>query len=101
MSGRPARGPSAALARALKVNASAVGLVATITDMTARPWSSATFTGERCRVALAASGERLAEWLDALPDANLPVRGCYVAELVVLSVTGGAVLLEALVLEDS
>ena len=54
------------------------------------PWSSATFVGAQHRVVVAGSG--LGVWLAALPDAELPMNGLFVASCEVERREGGAVL---------
>jgi hypothetical protein len=82
------RGPDAAtlVERRLILAADAAGHRITVADTQSIPWASATFTGARHRMRLAgAAASGLAAWLQALPEADLPVRGHLVADLALLS----------------
>ena len=85
------------LLRALRWSAAAAGVAAELELEVATPWASATFVGAQCRVAV--SGNELEGWLAGLPEAELAVRGGFVADLVVERTVAGVVLL-VLVLED-
>lgn len=97
------RDPTAGrLGRALVASAAAVGVAATVTDIVARPWSSATFTGARNRVALAAeAGPARARWLATLPEAEWRIPGHIVADLSVDAVSASGVTLTLLLLADA
>lgn len=99
MSERPARDPAALLVRAIEASALAAGVAVTVAEIRTRSWASATFEGERCRLLLYFD-EPPANWLAALPDADLPVRDYFVADLCVRSVANGGVELEILLLRD-
>jgi hypothetical protein len=61
------------------------------------PWTSATFVGEQLWVTV--TGLLPADWLAALPDADLPVPGGFVASCAVEPTPTGATLI-LLVLDD-
>lgn len=86
------------LARALIADAARHGLGITIDDWRSHPWASATFTGARHAATLAVTGDP-ATWLAALPDADLPLRGHLVADIVARA-DAGIVTVEALTLTD-
>ena len=82
------RGPDAgtALRRAVERDARRAGCVVAIAATEATHWASATFVGARHRLTLdGADGSILDAWLDALPEADLPIRGHLVADLVIVS----------------
>lgn len=87
------------LARALKASAAAAGFTAEVRDVRVRPWSSATFTGERVRLELHV-GCDAASWLTKVREADLPISGWYVADLTA-EAGGGALVVEALLLRDA
>jgi hypothetical protein len=75
------------------------------TGVESRAWSSATFVGDRVTLRLACGAHpRLPAWLESLPEAELAMDRCYVADLCVRSVECGAqdvtIVLDALVLAD-
>lgn len=90
----------ALLGRALEADAATADAAVTVGEVHARPWCSATFEGERCRVVLYFAAPPTA-WLDALPEAELPMRLHYVADLRICSVAAGGAELEALVLKEA
>ena len=94
MSGRD---PAGQLLRALRRSSAAAGCVVALSHEATSPWASATFVGAQHRVS--AIGQDLAEWLSMLPEAELALRGCFVADCAVEVTTNGA-MLTALVLED-
>lgn len=66
----------ARLIRALAQDAAVAGCTATIAADGSRPWASATFVGERHRLTLTLTPVVAARrWLDALAEAELPMRG--------------------------
>lgn len=85
--------------RALAASALPCGLTLALDDAAERPWSSATFTGARLTLRLAIAGADPAAWLAALPDADLPVPGRLVADLIVVAATPATATLEVLLLE--
>jgi hypothetical protein len=100
------RGPDAGtlLVRALRTMGAASDIH--IESLAGRPWASATFTGTRYVVRLAARAvPDIRSWLDALPEADFTLRGHLVAELSVDSVALNdgewRVTLTVLTLEDS
>ena len=101
------RGPDAAtlLARALLAAASAAGCTVTIAESDWMRWSSATFTGARHMVTLAAETSAAFDtWFAALPEAEFALRGHLVADVAILRVRreGNAVTaeLEILTVEE-
>jgi hypothetical protein len=82
--------------RALRRHAEGAGVTLAVTGWQSRPWSSALFTGHRLSVTCTVDGADA--WLAALPEADLPMRGFYVADLRVLTEAG--VVVEALVLDE-
>jgi hypothetical protein len=88
-------------ARALVAHASSVRLQVTVTELRMRQWSSATFTGARVSVELeCADGTLLGRWTEALAEADLPMRGQYLADLVVRSAAGTSMSIDALILSE-
>ncbi|KQM85959.1 hypothetical protein ASE67_08725 [Sphingomonas sp. Leaf23] len=85
------RGPDAAtlLERRLRIAAEAAGVSIAITASDWTGWASATFNGARHRLTLSSGDAGFAAWLAELPEADLPLRGHLVADLIV---TGGATL---------
>ena len=89
--------PARLLLRAIRRSAAAAGCAVTLMHEAETPWSSATFVGSQHRVAVV--GDALDSWLVALPEADLPMNGCFVASCVVERTVTGA-LLTVLVLEE-
>lgn len=87
--------------RALAASALPYGLTLALHDAAERPWSSATFTGARLTLTLgiAGAGADPAAWLATLPEADLPVPGRLVADLIVVTATPATATLEVLLLE--
>ncbi|WP_206434920.1 hypothetical protein, partial [Sphingomonas koreensis] len=74
----------ARLSRPLAISAAAAGCVITLAASKTVPWASATFTGGRHVIYLAAdAGEDLVRWAAGLPEAVLPLPGHMLADLVV------------------
>ncbi|WP_404334202.1 hypothetical protein AB2M62_12605 [Sphingomonas sp. MMS12-HWE2-04] len=101
------RGPDAAtlLERALRADAASAGVAVTIGQSDMTRWASVSFTGARHTLALVALSEpALDDWVAALPDIDLPMRGHLLADLTVKQVRrAGAdthLLIEALTVED-
>lgn len=100
------RGPDSAtlLQRALERSADAAGCAVAVAVHETKRWASATFVGARHRLALTLRDDQASSnWLAALGEAELTMRGHLVADIVTLSVTrrnGEAfVALEALTVE--
>jgi hypothetical protein len=87
--------------RALRRHAEEAGVALAVSGWQSRPWSSALFTGHRHRVFVSTSSTCSAwgPWLAALPEADLPIRRFYVADIAVTPVADG-VEVEALVLDE-
>lgn len=101
------RGPDAAtlLVRSLARSAAAHRVDAAINEPDSTPWASATFAGARHVLGIELRPTAAAAaWLADLPEADLPMRGHLVAEVVVTDVeTRGCTLfatIEALTVED-
>lgn len=83
------RGPDAAtlLKRALERHADAAGCDITLRIDETRGWASATFAGARHTITLTLRDDaRGALWLGDIGEADLPMRGHLVADLVTLRV---------------
>lgn len=101
------RGPDAAalLARAVIASAARGRCAVTVAASDSVPWASATFAGARHSLTLsAAPGPVLDAWLAALPEADLPIAGHLVADIVVIDVArepgAATVAVEALTVEE-
>lgn len=99
------RGPDATtlLERRLRIAAEAAGVAITIVTADATPWASATFNGARHRLTLVGEGAAFERWVARLPEADLPVRGHLVADLVVrraVAEDGVVIDLEVLTVEE-
>ncbi|MFD1787774.1 hypothetical protein ACFSC3_09325 [Sphingomonas floccifaciens] len=94
------------LERALTAHAARCGLALSIDDNRATRWASATFVGARHRLEMTLGGEISAgqDWIAGLPEADLPLPGHLVADLIVIGRrTGDAGLtatIEVLTVED-
>ncbi len=65
------------------VSAARAGLTIAVERASATRWASATFTGARHQLVVIADNEPGAwRWVAGLPEADLPVRGHLVADLV-------------------
>ena len=73
---------------------------AVLVAQSARPWASATFAGQVHRFTLRVAPERTAAFADGLAEADLPLRRHFVAEIVVEAGEGGAIVVEALTIEE-
>jgi len=81
------RGPDAGtlLVRGLEADSHRANCPVRAIESTWTRWASATFNGARHELTLeAADSSALDAWLDALPEANLPLRGHLVADIVVI-----------------
>lgn len=77
----------AAMVRALRGAAHQAGCPIEITQSAWRRWASATFTGARHRITLAApASDALDRWLGALAEAEFALSGHLVADLCVVAV---------------
>ncbi|MEO7691054.1 MAG: hypothetical protein ABIS51_17365 [Sphingomonas sp.] len=97
--------PGTALVRALEANARRAGCPVRLNASDWTRWASATFTGARHEVTLEAEESgALDGWLTELPEADLPIRGHLVADVIITSVrrAGGlaTIRLEALTVEE-
>lgn len=79
------RGPDAAtlLERRLRISAEAAGATIAVAASDWTQWASATFNGARHRLTIVGEGAPFTTWVVALPEAELPLRGHLVADLVV------------------
>ncbi|WP_419807251.1 hypothetical protein [Sphingomonas sp.] len=89
--------PARLLLRTLRRSAAAANCVVALSHEAETRWSSATFVGGQHRVAV--MGDAIDGWLVALPEADLPMNGCFVASCAVERTATGA-LLTVLVLEE-
>lgn len=78
------------LLRALRRSAEVAGCAVMLSHESETPWASATFVGGRHQVEV--TGEALDAWLAALPGADLPMNGHFVASCDVERRGGGAML---------
>jgi len=79
--------PGTALVRALEADARRAGCQVRMNASDWTRWASATFTGARHELTLeAGESDALDAWLAELPEADLPIRGHLVADIVVTSV---------------
>ena len=67
------------VARALRDSAAAAGAAIDAAVTVERPWASALFEGTRFTLVLADEAAEFGGWLDTLPEADLPLRGHFVA----------------------
>lgn len=88
--------PGRLLLRALTADAARAAVAPVLSHDALVPWASATFVGGQHRVLV--TGTALDGWLAALPEAELPLRGHFVASCEVAPTPTGAVL-TVLVLE--
>ncbi len=91
--------PHGRIARALVASAAPFAVSPELRAVDERPWASATFAGSRLTITLALAGGDPAAWLASLPEANLPIPGRLVADLVVRSASNTTATLEMLLLE--
>ena len=97
--------PGTALVRALEANARRAGCPMRLTASDWTRWASATFTGARHDVTLEADDSgALDGWLTELPEADLPIRGHLVADVIITSVRRAdgcaTIRIEALTVEE-
>lgn len=79
------------LMRAIEADARRAGCAVTLARAETKRWSSATFAGARHALAIEApDSPALEAWLEALPEAELPVRAQLVADLTVTGVNRDA-----------
>ncbi|WP_326523174.1 hypothetical protein [Sphingomonas sp.] len=72
------------LDRALRRSAADAGLAIALSESGSRRWASATFAGSRHLLEIRLSTCPTAgAWLEGLPEADLPLRGHLVADLIV------------------
>lgn len=92
------RGPDAGtlLARALLAAAAADGVALTIADSSWTRWASATFVGAQHRLSVTGPfSSALDDWLTALPERELALRGHLVADLTIIAMRASAERIEA------
>lgn len=101
------RGPDAGtlLRRALEADAMRAGCAVTVASIDWTRWSSATFTGARHEMVLAAAeSAALDQWLAALPEAEFDLRGHVLADITLINVRRAdvrtVVVVEALTVES-
>ncbi len=92
------RGPDAGtlLTRALMAAAAADGIALAVTESSWSRWASATFIGAQHRLSVAgAASPALDDWLTALPERELALRGHVVADLTITAMCASADRIEA------
>lgn len=90
------------LERTLVASAAAAGVALSVVEALATEWASATFVGARHHLRLALSGgAAVADWLDALPEADLPMPGHLVADLIVTARGDGTAAVEVLTVVEA
>jgi len=67
------------VARALRRSAEARGIAAAVSIVARREWASALFEGARFTIDVSADDAPLDDWLAALPECDLPLKGYFVA----------------------
>jgi len=75
------------VAQALRRSAAAAGMTITATVTAERGWASALFEGTRFSLTLASEGAEFDGWLATLPEADLPLRRCFIASAEVIDRT--------------
>lgn len=91
--------PVRLLLRALARSAADAGCPVTLSHLGERPWATATFSGARQTIRAVGDPASLGGWLAMLPEAELPMRGWFVASCAA-ELTGPTATLELLVLEE-
>lgn len=96
------RGPEVTtlLERRLRISAEAAGVSIEIVGSRSTPWASATFNGARHHLALESADAGFAPWLATLPEADLPLRGHLVADLIVPGAGDRSATIEVLTVEE-
>ncbi len=91
------------LARMLRASAANHGVALTVVLTRSRDWSSALFSGERLTFELRNDGDEEAfdAWLAALPEAEFPLRGWFVADADMTERRAGAALVDFLLIEEA
>ncbi len=72
------------LERALVAHAAAAGAGIAIDGQASTRWASATFVGARHRMTVVSEEDACRVWLAGLADADLPLRGHLVADVVIV-----------------
>ena len=91
--------PARLLLRALARSAEEAGCAVALSHLRERAWATATFTGARHTVRAEGEAAALARWLSMLPEAELPMRGWFVASCAA-ELSGPTATIELLVLEE-
>jgi hypothetical protein len=91
--------PVRLLLRALSCSAAAADCRVLLSHVGERPWATATFSGARHTIRAAGDAAPLARWLAMLPEAELPMRGWFVASCAA-ELCGPTATIELLVLEE-
>ncbi len=96
-------GVAVRLERTLVASAAAAGVALSVEGARATEWASATFVGARHHLRLALSGgaAAVADWLDALPETELPMPGHLVADLIVTARGDGTAAIEVLTVVEA
>lgn len=72
------------LERALAKHATTAGVALTIATIRSTRWASATFAGARHRLEVTVAGAGACDWLAGLAEADLPMPGQLVADVVLV-----------------
>jgi len=96
------RGPDVTtlLGRRLRIAAEAAGIEIAVLRSDATPWASATFSGARHFLTLVSDDTGFEGWLAMLPEADLPMRGHLVADVVVTARNGREADVNVLTVEE-
>lgn len=91
--------PARLLLRALARSAAEADCPVTLSHLRERTWATATFAGARHTVRVEGEAASLTRWLAMLPEAELPMRGWFVASCAA-ELSGLTATVELLVLEE-
>ncbi len=96
------RGPDVTtmLDRRLRIAGEAAGIEVAVLQSESTPWASATFNGARHFLTLSSDDAGFDAWLAALPEADLPMRGHLVADVVVTARNGREAEVNVLTVEE-
>ncbi len=92
--------PEKGTIRALTRQAKGEGVTLTATVIARRRWASALFEGVRLTIETTAPERNFDAWLAALPEAELPLRGHFVADVELIERQATTAIIELLVLEE-
>jgi hypothetical protein len=78
------RGLGEEVVRALLLSAAVSGISISVAISTQRDWASTLFEGTRFTLSVASEDAHFGNWLDSVPDADLPLRRHFVASAEVI-----------------